>query len=331
MLKTLEVGANVKGADAINNTIRQHFVELTHRFLQPLNRYFDCLVVGLPTQMSLDRLRPYPEIKPFKQDDFLKFIEQNGLAITFKLTILAPSLPLSSKRSISEFYKGFLKSPNFASWLASKTKMAYRDWRYYYLQLLANADLEYWIELHISNIVECVDLLMRLQEEVARYSSFFLVDGNQVKLAYASAQPTPHPNLFANEEKHQINTPNDSHVASGTLKSNSSLYQVDDEPTGDCDLACLSTSNLKRHLKFKTTPASAIILRPSSSSDEESPTQPFQQDQVNLSTLIPKTSSKTLTGMGDFIPKPEQYKRLLQQLNLVLSHLPPEITIGMQK
>ena len=79
MKAILEVGVNVRGTDSINNLIRSHFIELSQRFLHPLNRYFDGLVVGSASQMSLSRLRPYPEIKPFKQDEFLKFIETSGI------------------------------------------------------------------------------------------------------------------------------------------------------------------------------------------------------------------------------------------------------------
>jgi HD superfamily phosphohydrolase len=78
-LKSLmEVGVNVKGVDAINNMIRKYFQEFSQMFLQPLNRYFDSLVVGVPSDMSLSKLRPYPEIRPFRQADFLKAIEITG-------------------------------------------------------------------------------------------------------------------------------------------------------------------------------------------------------------------------------------------------------------
>jgi hypothetical protein len=75
------VGVNVKGVDAINNMIRQHFVELTQRFLQPLNRYFDSLIIGSPTAMNLSCLRMEPEIKPFRHDQFLKIIESDSITI----------------------------------------------------------------------------------------------------------------------------------------------------------------------------------------------------------------------------------------------------------
>jgi hypothetical protein len=46
-----EIGIKVQGEDGVNNMIRRHFVELTERFLQPLNRYFDSLVVGSANNM----------------------------------------------------------------------------------------------------------------------------------------------------------------------------------------------------------------------------------------------------------------------------------------
>ena len=153
----------MKGVDAINNMIRQYFQELSQMFLQPLNRYFDSLVVGSPTQMSLSRLRPYPEIRPFRQADFLKAIEITGINLFY----LVPTFTCTSKRPTADLYRAFLKSPNFASWLAQKTKAAYRDWRNHYLNLLANADIEYYVKVRISDsFIECIDLLMRLREEV---------------------------------------------------------------------------------------------------------------------------------------------------------------------
>ena len=35
----------------LDNLIQRHFVELTDRFMQPLNRFFDSLLVGNPLQM----------------------------------------------------------------------------------------------------------------------------------------------------------------------------------------------------------------------------------------------------------------------------------------
>lgn len=298
----LEVGVGVKGTDAINNMIRSHFVELSQRFLHPLNRYFDNLVVGSPMEMSLSKLRPCPEVKPFKQDEFLRLIEQS-----------VPSLPLNSKRPIADFYKSFLMSPNFASWLSQKTKSAYRNWRSVYLQLLANSDLEYWVESRIAdNIVECIDLLMRLREEINRYASFFVVQGKTVCASYSSATPQP----IATEAS----------VSEIKVNEEEVKKDVNDIPTiiesiEDIDLTSVSTQGFKRHFKVKTTP--------------NAPTSPFRfnndntlDSTTNLSDLLPKSSTKSLSGIGDFIPSVEQYKRLLEQLDLVIHCLPPELVMN---
>ena len=62
----------------LNNMLRRHFVELTDSFLLPLNEYFESLIVGSHTRMTLSTLRTKPEIRPFKQESFLKAIELNG-------------------------------------------------------------------------------------------------------------------------------------------------------------------------------------------------------------------------------------------------------------
>jgi hypothetical protein len=43
-------------ADVVDDLLQRHFVELTDRFLQPLNRYFDGLLVGSPLDMYVASL-----------------------------------------------------------------------------------------------------------------------------------------------------------------------------------------------------------------------------------------------------------------------------------
>jgi len=62
----------------LNNLLRRHFIELTDRFLSPLNRYFESLLVGSPVSMTLSTLKNKPEVKPFKQESFLKLIQDKG-------------------------------------------------------------------------------------------------------------------------------------------------------------------------------------------------------------------------------------------------------------
>ncbi|KAJ3361835.1 hypothetical protein HDU91_003721 [Kappamyces sp. JEL0680] len=322
----LEVGVNVKGVDSVNNTIRRHFLELSERFLQPLNRYFDSLVVGSPQEMNLSKLRPYPEIRPFKRDSFMQRIDQS-----------VPSLPLQSKRPLAEFYDKFLMSPNFASWLSHKTSSAYRNWRNYYLKLLANADIEYWIESRLSDsIVECIDLMMRLKEEIARYASFFIVEGGDVRTSYSSAKPAAKPKPLAAQASCSSEAEMLGRNASGSLERGYAPAYHDLDFDEEVDLTTLSTTRPK-HLKAKTTPISSVgrSSSPFSSthevqtSDETEATVSLASHDVraNLSTLVPKNSSKSLRGIGDFIPPPDLYRRLLEQLDLIIRLLPAELTL----
>ncbi|KAJ3126014.1 Protein dennd6b [Nowakowskiella sp. JEL0407] len=146
-------------SQVLDNLIRRHFMELTDRFLQPLNRYFETLIVGNPKDIK-------PEIKPFQQETFLKMVESN-----------VPTLPVSNRRPIPELYRNFLKSPNFASWLQHRTTNFYRDWRRRYLSVLSDSDISQWMANRDDDgDVECVDLLMRLKDELTRYQSFFDVE-----------------------------------------------------------------------------------------------------------------------------------------------------------
>jgi hypothetical protein len=67
------------------------------------------------------------EIKPFSQDVFLKQIEQ-----------FVPILPLKPKKPIVGLYIAFLKSPNFASWLAQRTADVHKQWQNQYIHTLSS-------------------------------------------------------------------------------------------------------------------------------------------------------------------------------------------------
>ncbi|KAL2918131.1 hypothetical protein HK105_202058 [Polyrhizophydium stewartii] len=182
LLKDLiEAGAQGQPVQAINNMIRRHFTELTDRFLQPLNRYFESLVVGNPAQMTLSCLRSRPEIKPFRQDTFLRQIEQS-----------VPSLPVSAKRPIPDLYRLFLKSPSFAAWLQHRTAEVGREWRQKYFDTICAADIDGWARARLAahSDVECIDLLLRLRDELDKFSCFFVVEDNHVRYANVPGVPT---------------------------------------------------------------------------------------------------------------------------------------------
>ena len=48
-----EGALNGLSSEILDDMLQRHFVELTDRFMQPLNRFFDTLVVGSPLQMCV--------------------------------------------------------------------------------------------------------------------------------------------------------------------------------------------------------------------------------------------------------------------------------------
>ncbi|KAJ3186489.1 Protein dennd6a [Gaertneriomyces sp. JEL0708] len=177
--EVVEAALRGKPTHLLNNMLRGHFMDLTGRFLQPLNRHFETLVVGSHLHMTLSNLRSRPEIRPFKQETFLKSIEQT-----------APNLPVHCKRPITDLYRAFLMSPNFAAWLQNRTSEVFREWRRRYLEVLAGSDVEKWAKAKLgttflsgtnarrgSGDVECVDLLLRLRDEVVKYVPY-VADGD---------------------------------------------------------------------------------------------------------------------------------------------------------
>ncbi|KAJ3387506.1 hypothetical protein HDU84_000757 [Entophlyctis sp. JEL0112] len=165
MFSSVTNGATSVSLETLENTFRRHFVELSDKFLQPLNRHYDGLVVGSPRSMTLSALRAKPEIKPFRQDTFLESLKTSP-----------PDLPVKSKKLLIDLYARFLKSPNFAAWLQQRSAEVNRDWRAQYTSVLVDADVVAWMREKGRREVECVDLMLRLKDEVARYGTFFRGD-----------------------------------------------------------------------------------------------------------------------------------------------------------
>ncbi|CAG8476394.1 1524_t:CDS:2 [Acaulospora colombiana] len=57
----------------LNNMLRRYFVDLTEKFLVPLNRYFSTLI---PFHITLSS-HESPQLKPFKTDNFLKSLQEH--------------------------------------------------------------------------------------------------------------------------------------------------------------------------------------------------------------------------------------------------------------
>jgi hypothetical protein len=68
-----------------------------------------------------------------------------------------------------EFYRLFLKSPNFGSWLQTRTSEVYREWRRYYVEIMCNSDITLWTRETGRDEVECIDLMLRIKEEIVSF------------------------------------------------------------------------------------------------------------------------------------------------------------------
>ncbi|KAG2195921.1 hypothetical protein INT47_002694 [Mucor saturninus] len=100
----------------LNNILRRHFVDLTEKFLVPLNRYFSTLI---PINISADGQKP--RLRPFQTDQFMKSLKEHGPQLPFKSTFKTRT---SATDPTKELYSQFLKCGNFATWLQQRTNRA---------------------------------------------------------------------------------------------------------------------------------------------------------------------------------------------------------------
>ncbi|KAI8376415.1 uncharacterized protein BYT42DRAFT_574504 [Radiomyces spectabilis] len=98
----------------LNNILRRHFLDLTEKFLAPLDRYFNELIPN----KSIVHSTTYPRrLRPFRTDEFLKSLKEHGAPLPFKSTFKTRT---STVDPIKEFYSQFLKCGNFATWLQQR-------------------------------------------------------------------------------------------------------------------------------------------------------------------------------------------------------------------
>ncbi|KAI8977647.1 hypothetical protein BDF20DRAFT_821090 [Mycotypha africana] len=103
----------------LNNILRRHFVDLTEKFLVPLNRYFTTLIpVKIPANGDV------PRLKPFQTDQFMKSLKEHGPQLPLKSTFKTRT---STTDPTKELYSQFLKCGNFATWLQQRTLKAEQE------------------------------------------------------------------------------------------------------------------------------------------------------------------------------------------------------------
>lgn len=139
----------------VNNVnIIQYFESLTEMFLDPLEKCFDKIWTG----MHLSIIRSEHN-KIFKHEKFYNYICQNG----YKEKIFS-----GSKSEVEDFYKKFIFSANFKSWLNNKLKESYvNDMNHLDTKILIKG----------ATYVGLIDLYMKLKEEIIHEKK---VDKNEV-------------------------------------------------------------------------------------------------------------------------------------------------------
>ncbi|CAO1618417.1 unnamed protein product [Sympodiomycopsis kandeliae] len=110
LLKKLQELLDEPGCIPLANTLlRRHLVDMTERFLSPLNRYVSSLIPSDGT------ISDPSKIKPFNTDNFLLSLKAHGTP----LNIRSRSLPTASTVR-QGLYLDFLKSPNFSFYLTER-------------------------------------------------------------------------------------------------------------------------------------------------------------------------------------------------------------------
>ncbi|XP_057597385.1 protein DENND6B isoform X22 [Hippopotamus amphibius kiboko] len=171
-------------SDAQTAVLRRHLLELTQSFIIPLEHYMASL---MPLQKSIAPWKTPPQIRPFRQDDFLRSLEHAG-----------PQLTCVLKGDWLGLYRRFFKSPHFDGWYRQRHKEMAQKLEALHLEAICEAvrglgggapgregtgpeageglgqgcplsspqNIEIWMK--DKSEVEVVDLVLKLQERLVR-------------------------------------------------------------------------------------------------------------------------------------------------------------------
>ncbi|KAK9894899.1 DUF1630-domain-containing protein [Cystobasidium minutum MCA 4210] len=163
-LKAAEEKIKARDYAAADAILLQCMSTLTERFLVPLNRYFATL---LPADTS-DGMSTPQKAASFNQAAFLQSLKTHGTPLSFRRSKM-PSMNMHSGNdttataSAISFYERFLQSPNFLTWLRSRTEVTQYTTRARYLQRLETADPAAF--LRGKSDAQMEDLQRRLERE----------------------------------------------------------------------------------------------------------------------------------------------------------------------
>lgn len=167
LLRRLLKGVQKKRpSETLSALLRRHLLELTQNFIVPLEHYMASL---MPLQKSVLPWKMPPQVGPFRQDHFLRSLEQAG-----------PQLSCVLRGDWRGLYRRFFKSPHFDGWFRQRHKEMAQKLEAWHLEAICEANLESWME--DKSEVEIVDLVLKLQEKLVR------VQGHQVPVKAATLQ-----------------------------------------------------------------------------------------------------------------------------------------------
>nr|XP_023487086.1 protein DENND6B isoform X8 [Equus caballus] len=163
LLKRLLKGLQKKRpSDMQTALLRRHLLELTQSFIIPLEHYMTSL---MPLQKSIMPwkvgVETPPQIRPFRQDDFLCSLEHAG-----------PQLTCILKGDWLGLYRRFFKSPHFDGWYRQRHKEMVQKLEALHLEAICEAvrglrgkqNIEAWMK--DKSEVEIVDLVLKLREKL---------------------------------------------------------------------------------------------------------------------------------------------------------------------
>ncbi|EAL67219.1 hypothetical protein DDB_G0280481 [Dictyostelium discoideum AX4] len=143
--------------DIINEVLRTHFLQLTQKFLIPLERYFSLL---LPLAKTISIFQRPPRLKPFIKEECLnKIMETDERFI------------IDNKSKEIELYKQFLDCVNFKQWLDDKRAQAIKHLNILYRKAILDADIH--TLLRGKPISTATDLLKRVEDQLILEENLF--------------------------------------------------------------------------------------------------------------------------------------------------------------
>ena len=139
---------------SINDTIRQHFAQLTYQFLRPFELYFETLVQ--PGQNALPSMK---KISEFHADEFYLFLK----SMKFN--------HIKTRRQIDwyKLYKKFFHSINFSSAVSLAEKNLKKRLRREYLVSISEFNVGDYLKNGSNHEIEVVDFLLHYKKEISKH------------------------------------------------------------------------------------------------------------------------------------------------------------------